>query len=293
MQNISKIAFIVMIGMILNCDTVRKRKEAETSGPIVVTSLTHYNLDKPEKFNMPESLLEISGIAFNDKKNDTVYAVNDEEGKVFRLGWNVPKQLHSKFSKQGDYEDVSIANKVVYVLKSNGVIYTFPSDDAIYTEVDKVHEIKTLLPKGEYEGLYADQFNNQLYVLCKKCDADYSWNTTTGYIIELSDSSKTASSFQINVKDIKQFKGKVKEGFRPSGLAKDPISGEWYIISAANKLLIVTDAKWNIKEAFPLSSNVFNQPEGIAFDKIGYLYISNEGNDLTNGNILKFTRGKP
>jgi uncharacterized protein YjiK len=293
MENISKIAFIIVLGMIWNCETSRKRQQAEASRQSVVTSLAHYNLDKPEKFNMPESLLEISGIAFHEQLNDTIYAINDEEGKVFRLGWNIPKQLHSKFGKQGDYEDLSIANGIVYVLKSNGVLYSFPFADAIYTELDQVREIKTLLPKGEYEGMYADQFNNQLYVLCKRCDADYSWNTTTGYIIELDESSKTATSFQIDVKDIKQFKGKVKEGFRPSGLARDPLSGEWYIISAANKLLVVTDSKWNIKEAFPLSSNVFTQPEGIAFDKIGNLYISNEGDDLANGNILKFTRVNP
>jgi hypothetical protein len=34
-----------------------------------------YNLEKPDKFNMPESLLDISGITFFKGKTDTVYSI--------------------------------------------------------------------------------------------------------------------------------------------------------------------------------------------------------------------------
>ena len=51
----------------------------------VVKSPAGYNLAKPEKFFMPEVLLEISGIAFNQGNNDTLYAQQDEEGKLFYL----------------------------------------------------------------------------------------------------------------------------------------------------------------------------------------------------------------
>jgi uncharacterized protein YjiK len=70
------------------------------------------------------------------------------------------------------------------------------------------------------------------------------------------------------------------------------VTSEWFIISAVNKLLVVTDDKWKIKETCLLSSNIFNQPEGITFDSTGTLYISNEGDDLSEGNILKFERYK-
>ncbi|HRO71502.1 MAG TPA: SdiA-regulated domain-containing protein, partial [Chitinophagaceae bacterium] len=93
-----------------------------------------------------------------------------------------------------------------------------------------------------------------------------------------------------DVDQIEKVAGKIKRGFRPSGLARNPITSEWFVISSVNKLLVVADSTWNIKQACKLNGNVFNQPEGIAFDKAGNLYISNEGDDLSEGNILKFIR---
>lgn len=252
----------------------------------------HYDLSKPERFAMPETLLEISGISFPKGKNDTVYAIQDEEGKLFRLAWGTKKQYHAKFAKGGDYEDVSIANGKVYILKSSGSIYVVDFGDAVYEEIDSTTEWKGLLPKGEYEGLFAEEATNKLYVLCKNCESDENKDFVTGYILQGGDSVYQTGSFTIDVQSIKPFTGKVKRGFRPSALSKNPITGEWFILSAVNKLLVITDSQWKVKGAYHLDGNMFNQPEGIAFDAEGNMYISNEGDDLSAGNILKFKRKK-
>lgn len=263
------------------------------SGQEEVKTPKEYNLDKPERFAMPESLLEISGISFYKGNNDTVYAIQDEEGKLFRLAWGNKKQYHVKFGKSGDYEDVSILRDRVVVLKSNGSLYSFPFSDAIYEEIDSVQEWPRLLPEGEYEGMFGDENSGLLYILCKNCKVDDKDNVT-GYIYQLGDSSLApAGQFNVDVESIKPFSGKVKKGFRPSALAKNPVTGEWFIVSAINKLLVIADENWKIKNAYPLNGNTFNQPEGIAFDKAGNMYISNEGDDLSAGNILKFARLKP
>jgi hypothetical protein len=252
-----------------------------------------YDLKKPEEFNMPESLFEISGIAFNKGNSDTVYAIQDEEGKLFRLGYGVNKQLHTKFGKKGDYEDVSILNDQAIILKSNGILYMMPLSEAVYEESENVKEIKNLVPKGEYEGMYGDDASGNLYILCKTCKHDDPKVSVTGYILKpAGDSAHTVKEFSIDVGQIKAISDRVERGFRPSALAKNPLTGDWYIVSAVNKLLVVTDADWKAKQAYHLSGNMFVQPEGIAFDKDGNMYISNEGDDLSNGNILKFKKKK-
>ena len=71
-------------------------------------------------------------------------------------------------------------------------------------------------------------------------------------------------------------------------MAFNQLTKEWYILSTANKLLLVTDTSWVIKEVHKLNSSVFNQPEGLAFDNQNNLFISNEGDEITDGNIIKF-----
>lgn len=247
-----------------------------------------YDFNEPEKFNLPESLLEVSGIAFYQGKADTVYAIQDEEGKLFALPWKVKKQTHTRFAKKGDYEDLALlANKAV-VLKSNGSLYTFPFDERHFPETDSTREWKGLLPPGEYESLFARAEDNSLYVLCKNCPGDKTTDRVSGYILSCGDSVMLTGNFFIDEKQLSAVAGKVKRGFRPSALALHPLTNEWYILSAVNKLLVITDTQWKVKATYPLSGNRFNQPEGIAFDSDGNLYISNEGDDLTNGNILRF-----
>lgn len=253
-------------------------------------TVKNYDLNKPEKFFMPESLLEVSGITFYQGKADTVYAIQDEQGRLFRMALGVKKQVNAKFGKQGDYEDVSIVNGKVVILKSNGSLIIFPFADAIYEEVDSAREWKSILPEGEYEGMYGDEPSQSVFVICKNCADDNSKNSVSGYVYHVGDSVYQTGTFKIDVNEIKSFTGKVKRGFRPSAMARNPVTSDWYIISAVNKLLVVTDSNWKIKETCLLNGNTFNQPEGLAFDEKGNMYISNEGDDLSQGNILRFTR---
>ena len=275
-------AFVLIVAMLAGCGYFGSEEK----------TIKNYRLHKPDKFNMPESLLEVSGITFYKGRKDTVYAVQDEQGRLFRVGLGVKKQVNAKFGKQGDYEDLAIVNEKVVILKSNGNFVSFPLADAIYEEVDSVAEWKGILPKGEYEGMWGDDASGNIYVICKNCSGDNSKDMVSGYVCHVGDSIYLAGEFRVDVDAIKTFTGKVKRGFRPSGIAKNPVTSEWFIISAVNKLLVVADHNWKIKEACLLSSNTFNQPEGITFDNAGSLYISNEGDDFTEGNILRFSRVK-
>jgi uncharacterized protein YjiK len=249
-----------------------------------------YDLNQPETFNMPEALNEISGISFYKGNSDTLYAEQDEEGKLFYLHLGDKKASHVKFGKKGDYEDLAIINEQVIMLRSDGTLFSFPFKEVQQEEVTDVKEWAGLLPDGEFEGLYADAKNNLLYVLCKHCGDDETTKAITAYILKLqSDGSITQSgSASVNVKVIEELAGEKKLKFHPSALAKNPQTQQWYILSAVNEMLIVADNDWKVKEVYRLDAGTFRQPEGIAFDGENNLYISNEGDDISKGNVLKF-----
>jgi len=255
------------------------------------TSPEGYDFGKPDKFTMPSSLLEISGIAFYHHNSDTVYSIQDEDGKLFRQAWDVKKQKNMKFGAKGDYEELAIMAEQVFVLKSNGHIYAFPMSETTKTESKNVKISKHVLPKGEYEGLYADELKSQLYVICKSCAIDKKTKQVTGYVLDYNagqDSIMLSGSFKLDLNQIKVVNAEAKSSLSPSALTKNPRTGEWYILASANKQLVITDANWKIKEVHKLNSSAFNQPEGIAFDQQLNLFISNEGDEVNEGNILKF-----
>jgi hypothetical protein len=259
------------------------------------TSPKGYDLNHPEKFNMPESLLEISGIAFYKDKSDTVYSIQDEDGRLYRQGWMNKKQRHVQFSKKGDYEDVAILNETVMVLESNGKLYVFPFSEATQEEVKDMKIYEDILPKGEYESIYADNQTNQVYLLCKNCKNDKKDQTMSGSIFTYNANKKElipSGSFSMDLSGMIDRGEILKTGLKASALTRDPHTGEWYILSSVNKILVVASPDWKVKSVHRLNSSIFNQPEGLAFDNQMNLYISNEGDELSAGNILKF-KNKP
>ena len=80
--------------------------------------------------------------------------------------------------------------------------------------------------------------------------------------------------------------GKKKKGtINPSGIAIHPLSGDMYITDGRNAKLLITAAAGVIKKLYQLNNNEFAQPEGIAFNSAGDLFIANEGTNQS-GNIL-------
>jgi uncharacterized protein YjiK len=255
------------------------------------SKLPGYDLEQPEKFIMPDQLLEISGIAFHDFDADTVFSIQDEDGRVFKQHWGEKKQSNTKFGSKGDYEDIAIIKETVFVLKSNGTIYTIPFSDVRKSGTEEVKEFKKILPKGEYESLYASDGDSKVYVLCKNCKGDGKKQAATGYIFNFNGETRElepAGNFSIDADAVEKFGDEVKGGIKASALGCNPATKEWYIVSSVNKMLIVTSPDWTVKSVHHLDSGTFNQPEGIAFDKNQNLYISNEGDEISNGNILKF-----
>lgn len=250
-----------------------------------------YDFNHPIVYKMPEELMEISGIAFAPATKDTMYAIQDEEGKIFYWKNGKPDVLsHTKFGKHGDYEDVAITNIYAFVLISDGTLIQFPRKDIATGTISTVKEWPGLIPAGEYESLYADNERNELYILCKTCIADKSSGVLSGYVLNIADDGtiRLKSNFTINTGDLGQSKKKRKARLHPSAMAFNKKNQEWYLLSSINKMLIIADRTWNVKQVISLNSSLFPQPEGISFDSDNNLYISNEAGNSSAGTVLKF-----
>ena len=268
-----------------------------------------YNLKKPtETMKLDLILKEISGLSMS-ADFEKIYAVQDENGFLFEINKTTGKtEQTTKFFKDGDYEGVEVVGTDAFVVKSTGTIYEIKN---LKTDKQKTVKYNTFLEKGnDIEGLTYDKNNNQLLLPCKgyghfQKDKDKLFKPI--YAFDLSKMEmKQKPAYKITLKAIKSFlkANKTKEErlddfekffkkkvealpFSPSAIAIHPQSGDLYILSSVGKTLLVMSADGKILHMEKLKKKVHRQPEGIAFDQDGTLYISNEGKDGM-GSIHRF-----
>lgn len=279
----------VCLSFVCSCQTSSngQQKSKDTS---TITSNFSYDLNKAKTYKLNSALDEISGIAFHPQKSDKIYAIQDEHGKLFTYDLAKEKIVDEfSFGKNGDYEDVATDGKFFYVLKSNGDIFYFPFD---YQKVaSKVQVAKDILPKGEYESLAVNPLNKTLQVLCKECKVDKSLGKLSGYSFQLQvdgSLSTTYNTFSIELNSLKTLDSGIGKSIKPSAMAFNPQSQEWYIISSIDKILIVTDTVFQPKNVIAFKRSQFEQPEGLAFNNTGELFISSEIGDANSAAIYQF-----
>ncbi|PWG81773.1 SdiA-regulated domain-containing protein [Pararcticibacter amylolyticus] len=246
-----------------------------------------YDLAHPVVYQMPGRLLEISGICFDKGDPSVIYAEQDEAGVLFLYHPESKKVDEIKFGKKGDYEDIAFFKGTIYVLRSDGVLFSFRLEAG--NRVSGLNEWTGILPKGEYEGLFADEKSGLLFALCKDCSIDKN-GSATGYKLKPGRDGKPVISGTFHMGLPEDHPGRQGKKFKlkPSALARHPVSGDWFVLSSVNKMLLVADSNFKTKKTYNLKPHLFLQPEGIAFDRDNNLYISNEGDKAKPGTILKF-----
>lgn len=215
-------------------------------------------------------------------------AVNDEKGwlyKIFTTG-NMAIQKW-KFAKGSDFEDLVLVDSTFYVLESSGTIasFQFVSHDSVTLQE---YSLPPTAGKNEFEILYLDKKANRLVMLCKDCEVDDK-NSLTSYAFDLTTKQFLPKSpYVINVKKIEELMNQKKVKFKPSAAAIHPITGELFIVSAINKMVVIADAQGNPTNIYRINPKMYKQPEGLTFTPEGHLLISNESADIGAANILLF-----
>ncbi len=275
------IKYYALLLLFFSCQMIGEKQEKGASSP------QGYQLSKPERFKVRESLQEISGLVYNGDESNFI-ANNDEQGKLFQVGLRTTDPYPSwKFGKGGDYEEVVRAGDNWLVLKSNGTMYKVAGLFTDSTDSEAFH-----LPvhgKREFEAAYYDAGKNTTFIICKNCEEDKGEKATSVYAFRM-DSLRydSAAAFRFQNKDIPGLKESPSKHFRPSAAAVHPVENRVYIVASINRLLVIADLDGTVLEAHPLPRKHFSQPEGITFAPNGDMYISNEGDEENTADILKF-----
>ena len=138
--------------------------------------------------------------------------------------------------------------------------------------------------KNEFESLYYDDTLRKLVLLCKDCEGDNK-EEVGSYSFDLQQ-FLYASANTVDTKTLEETDGPLNKKFKPSAATLNPVSGELYILSSVNKLLVVADRKGKVKDAYHLDPSIFTQPEGITFTPSGNMFISNEAGEDKPATIL-------
>jgi len=265
--------YIIVIMILAGCNSRQKEYESPSG----------YHLSNPFIIKLPSELDGISGIAYYAKDN-SLFAESDQKGCLYKIFLNKPTDIRKwKFGHKRDYEDIVLHDSTFYILNNNGdiVSLSFLNDSLI------THEF-TFSESGkfEFESLYYDDKLQKVVLLCKDCEIDRKTTVST-YSFDLLQ-FVYASSLVIDVKDVADAIGPTSVKFKPSGASVNPVTGELYILSSVNKLLVITERNGGVKEVYHLDPRLFNQPEGIAFTPNGGLFISNEASADQPATILYY-----
>lgn len=242
-----------------------------------------YDFSKPNKMLMNEDLDEISGIRF-DAASSQIIALNDEEGKLYRLDMKGKKQGKAfRFAKKGDFEDLDFDGTYWYAVKSSGEVHRIGNafGDSADTRVFPFTE-----PGVEFETICYDPAAKQVFILTKTPKALVEGKVAAYTLDTASANFRFAPQYSPDSAGIVRFSGKEKTFLKPTSAAFHPLTGELYILSVNDRYLL-TMKNGEVTGLHKMDKKLFRQAEGICFAPNGDLYISNEAQDA-EGNILHF-----
>ena len=250
-----------------------------------------YNLNRPSTVKLPGYLDEISGIAYYPK-DKSVFAITDDKSSLYKIFLSGNKTIEKwKIGDKGDFEDIVLADSTFYVLQSKGRIHSlqFVSPDSITV---KEYELPAE-GKNEFEILYLDKEQKRLIMLCKDCEADDK-NSLTAWGFDLTTLTFSPNPvYVIDVRKIEDLMQEKKVKFKPSAAAIHPLTGQLFIVSSVNKVLVVADKNGVPQKVYKISPELYKQPEGLTFSPEGHLIISNESANSGAANILMFKYNTP
>ena len=240
------------------------------------------------KWYLGEDLLEISGLALT--ADGRLFAHADENGLVYEIGYRSGR-LGKVFSIGdppviADFEAITSVADTLFMLTSKGVFYQFLAGEEGAKVPFAMHDTG-LEQACEFEGAAYDSTQGSMLMVCKSVYTEgalrdslviYRWGMHAG-------SDSTAPRITSPLEPITGPNG--WDGFHPSDLTIDPLTGNYVIISAQERGLVVIKPTGELVSAKPLGK-ALSHAEGVAISKDGILIISTEGREKLKSAITLF-----
>jgi uncharacterized protein YjiK len=242
-------------------------------------TLNDYNFsgERSKTVTLPKQLTEISGLAITG--DNRLFAHNDEVGTVYEVDISTGEITNefylSKQKVKKDFEGIAVVKDSLFLVTSSGVIYKFP-----YPGDKKNVDYKIfntfLSAKYNVEGLCYDEAANSLLLACKdyagkklkRYKAIYSFNLSSYKLLK-------DPEYLINLDSLKN-KFNI-DNFSPTGIEVHPKSGNVFVLSSHEKVIVELSSDGDLLFAVKLKSKNHRQPEGITFLSNQSLLISDEG----------------
>jgi WD40 repeat protein len=296
MNKVYIIPFLISSILIISCtNSSLRKKKAQAVQKSYIKNFETITLDY--------QLKEISGITFiNDS---LIAAVEDENGIVYFLDLSQKKIVRKLiFEDSGDFEDITKVKTDLFIINSKGNLTQIVSFE---DKKPQVIQHKTVFKKkNDIESVVYDEAQHQLLIAVKEEDLKGNEDKKAVYTCSLNNFKVDKEPYLSisHQKLLAIFEGdrweelskaflkklgneNLNKVFSPTAMAIHPKDKDLYILSSTNNFIVVAHEK-EIKQVISLVGNAFTQPEGMAFNSKGELYISNEGKKLS-GNILKIT----
>ena len=254
-----------------------------------------YDLQHPKRtYMLPDELLEVSGLT--DVDANTVACLQDEDAKLYFYDLREGRIVRTlTFGAPGDYEGLTRVGMEYFALRSDGLIHRMLLQD------DHVHVVDTFrldVPNKNIEGLGYDEMTGRVLVTPKdfikgsKETRDlrvvYALDPTTCLldpspaltlsVMDIAEQAR-ARGFKAAMRTTNSGRTVPALKLRLASIAVHPITGQYHLLSASDRTLLVLDRKGALVEIRRLDVGLFPKPEGITFMPNGDMLISNEGKD--------------
>ncbi len=275
------------------CQQESPRKQTNATATGSAGDTLPYNFEAPSlTINLvSEDLQEISGLSPTDEPG-VFLAIADERGEIFFIDGNGGGAISTRvlFREKGDFEGVERVDKKLYAVKSNGDVFEISKWKNGLPEVKECHTF--LHKEDDVEGLGYDPVRKSLLLACKgDPERDtvrriFTFNLETRQLDSIP--AYTINPLEVNKWVTYDSDDKKNRFFSPSGIAVHPKTKDVFVISTALKRLVALDhTTGKIRYAIRLNKDLLPQPEGIAFDQQGNLFLSSEGKK-GEGILLRF-----